>query len=261
MKSLLVKLLVATMVLSLFPNLGHAVSQSKDTSLLEDTTIIDSSVEQEISNTVAEHDVTIEDELNLELEEVNNENIVVTSALETDDMEVTADVYLDSETEEIEVIGSFTDENGETTDVNFEVNVIESDEETFKAVFTDKDTGEEFVYDSTEISASVLPAVAVVVAYIARWGVQAAIKYFTKKTLREVAKKITKSDSPVWKGLKSYKGKTKTTGSGKKKKYYEWDHTHNDIEVYDHKGKHLGSMDPLTGEMYKDAVKGRTIKL
>ena len=29
----------------------------------------------------------------------------------------------------------------------------------------------------------------------------------------------------------------------------EWDHTHNDIEVYDNKGRHLGSMDPTTDQM------------
>ena len=42
---------------------------------------------------------------------------------------------------------------------------------------------------------------------------------------------------------------------------YEWDHAHNDIEVYDSNGKHLGSMDPITGEMYKPAVKGRKIEV
>lgn len=262
MVKIIAKLIVVTMVLSLFPNLGHAVSQSNDAPINENTTLIDNSVEKDIIVTTEENNgINIQDELNIELVEDSEENIVVTSELETDDMQVTADVYLDSETEEIEVIGTFTDKNGETTDVNFDVNVIESNEEVFKAIFTDKDTGKEFIYDSTEISASILPAVAVVVAFIARWGVQAATKHFTKKTLQQIAKTITKSDSPVWKGLNTYKGKTKSSGSGKKKKYYEWDHTHNDIEVYDHKGTHLGSMDPLTGEMYKGAVKGRTIKL
>jgi hypothetical protein len=36
-----------------------------------------------------------------------------------------------------------------------------------------------------------------------------------------------------------------------------WDHTHNDIEVFDKRGRHLGSMDPTTGEMYKPPVAGR----
>ena len=70
----------------------------------------------------------------------------------------------------------------------------------------------------------------------------------------------TKGESEVWKNLDNVKGQDrKTSGTGRNKKYYEWDHTHNDIEVYDRKGNHLGSMDPTTGEMYKPAVPGRKI--
>ncbi|UBH14200.1 hypothetical protein LAU43_00170 [Macrococcus armenti] len=50
-------------------------------------------------------------------------------------------------------------------------------------------------------------------------------------------------------------------GSGKNKKYYEWDNTHKEIEVYNSKGVHIGFMDPLTGQMTKPAVKGRKIKV
>jgi len=71
----------------------------------------------------------------------------------------------------------------------------------------------------------------------------------------------TKSESQVWKDLQNYKNGTKTSGSGSNKRYYQWDHTHNDIEVYDRRGKHLGSMSPTTGEIYKLPVKGREIKI
>lgn len=78
----------------------------------------------------------------------------------------------------------------------------------------------------------------------------------------EQKKNPTKGESEVWKNLDNVKGQDrKTSGTGSNKKYYEWDHTHNDIEVYDKKGHHLGSMDPTTGEMYKPAVPGRTIKI
>jgi len=73
---------------------------------------------------------------------------------------------------------------------------------------------------------------------------------------------ISKQESKVWKNLHSHRGKTKTNGlTGKNRRYYEWDHTHNDIEVYDSKGRHMGSMDPKSGQMYKNAVQGRTIDL
>ncbi|GAA3368519.1 hypothetical protein GCM10020367_07190 [Streptomyces sannanensis] len=68
--------------------------------------------------------------------------------------------------------------------------------------------------------------------------------------------------TPFWKGLKSHKGKTKTNGkTGKNKRYYEWDYTHGDVEVYDSKGNHLGSADPMGGKIYKPRVNGRKIRL
>jgi hypothetical protein len=65
------------------------------------------------------------------------------------------------------------------------------------------------------------------------------------------------SESKQWKELEPYRGKYKTSGEGREKRYYNWDFTHKDIEVYDRYGKHLGSMDPTTGELIKPPVKGR----
>jgi hypothetical protein len=73
----------------------------------------------------------------------------------------------------------------------------------------------------------------------------------------------TKQDSPQWARTKSYKGSIRSNGkSGKNARYYEWDNTHNDIEVYgpSPKYKHLGSMDPITGRLYKDPVKERDLR-
>jgi RHS repeat-associated protein len=65
-----------------------------------------------------------------------------------------------------------------------------------------------------------------------------------------------------WKKLKPFRGKTKTNGeSGGKRRYYEKDRTHGDLEVYDSNGRHLGSADPNTGVMIKPPVPGRYIDL
>ena len=70
------------------------------------------------------------------------------------------------------------------------------------------------------------------------------------------------SSHGFWKGLKSFRGKTKTNGlSGKAKRFFEWDHTHGDVEVYDARGNHLGSANPDTGVMTKPAVPGRRITI
>lgn len=71
---------------------------------------------------------------------------------------------------------------------------------------------------------------------------------------------VHKSESKIWKEFQHYKGKTKTNGlSGNKKEYYQWDHTHNDIEVYDSNMRHLGSKDPQSGKIIKGPVTGRKI--
>lgn len=78
---------------------------------------------------------------------------------------------------------------------------------------------------------------------------------------RERVVNCSKSKSPVWKGLKHHKDDIKTNGkSGSEKRFYRWDNTHNDIETYNSRGEHLGSMDPRTGKMYRGPVSGRDIK-
>ena len=70
----------------------------------------------------------------------------------------------------------------------------------------------------------------------------------------------SKQGSKIFKGCKPVKGKSyRSSGFGRNRRYYDWDYTHNDIEVYDQNGNHLGSMDPITGKMYKAAVKGRRL--
>ncbi|MCL2860029.1 MAG: colicin E3/pyocin S6 family cytotoxin [Oscillospiraceae bacterium] len=72
---------------------------------------------------------------------------------------------------------------------------------------------------------------------------------------------VSKSESKIWKSFNNVKNSVlKTTGTGKNKRYYKWDYTHNDIEVFDHLGNHVGSMDPVTGTIYKGKVIGRNIK-
>ena len=73
----------------------------------------------------------------------------------------------------------------------------------------------------------------------------------------------TKQESPVWQQLKPYRGSIKTNGKkGKKARFYEWDYTHNDIEVYGPapRYEHLGSADPRNGDSYKPPVKDRNLR-
>jgi hypothetical protein len=74
-------------------------------------------------------------------------------------------------------------------------------------------------------------------------------------------RKIAKSESDIWKALRSFRDGLRTNGkSGRERRYYEWDHTHGDIEVYNRYGNHLGSMDPVSGAMVKPPIPGRSVK-
>ena len=73
---------------------------------------------------------------------------------------------------------------------------------------------------------------------------------------------VPKQESPIWNELDNVKGKSyKSSGEKKHRKYYEWDHLHDEIEVYDRHGKHLGAMDSVTGEMIKPPKKGRSVDI
>ena len=50
-------------------------------------------------------------------------------------------------------------------------------------------------------------------------------------------------------------------GDGNNREYYEWDALHNEIGAYDYKGRHLGALEPINGEFYKPAKKGRKITI
>jgi Cytotoxic len=76
------------------------------------------------------------------------------------------------------------------------------------------------------------------------------------------AKGASKTGSPVWQGLKNFRGEIRTNGlSGSERSYFTWDYTHCNIEKFNHLGKHMGSIDPVSGNVCKSAVPGRSIKL
>jgi hypothetical protein len=49
--------------------------------------------------------------------------------------------------------------------------------------------------------------------------------------------------------------------SGPKGQIYEEDTQHGDLEKYNSRGKHKGSVDPDSGEIIKGPVKGRTMEM
>ncbi len=60
---------------------------------------------------------------------------------------------------------------------------------------------------------------------------------------------IAPKESFIWRNLQNVHGKSSRTNglSGKKRRTYEWDFDHGEIEVYDSNGRHMGAIDGLTG--------------
>ncbi|KGK89375.1 membrane protein [Desulfosporosinus sp. HMP52] len=58
-----------------------------------------------------------------------------------------------------------------------------------------------------------------------------------------------------WKVVSGRKVWKSTDGT----RLYTWDELHGEIEVFNARGKHLGSADKITGEIIKDAVRGRKL--
>ena len=66
---------------------------------------------------------------------------------------------------------------------------------------------------------------------------------------------IHPTESPIWEGLRHHRGETRTNGlSGSDRRYYDWDHLHGHIEVFDRRPRHLGTADPITGVLDESAA-------
>ena len=55
------------------------------------------------------------------------------------------------------------------------------------------------------------------------------------------------------------RGKKKIWRSNDTELFYTWDSLHGEIEAFNKRGRHLGSLDAKTGQYIKGAVKGRKI--
>jgi hypothetical protein len=95
-------------------------------------------------------------------------------------------------------------------------------------------------------SRSMAAGSATVAPVVADLGLKPRPKPKPKPTKQRTAN-CTRQNSPTWKGYTSKRNGWKTDGSY----YYKWDNLHNDIEKYDRSGRHLGSVDPSTGKVYR----------
>lgn len=59
----------------------------------------------------------------------------------------------------------------------------------------------------------------------------------------------TPANAAFWNSLDSYRGAIRRSGRGSKTRFYTWDRLHYcEVEVFDRRGNHLGSVDGMTGQ-------------
>jgi hypothetical protein len=73
---------------------------------------------------------------------------------------------------------------------------------------------------------------------------------------RERQLPIPPSQSPIWQNAERHRGPVRRNERGQ---LLVWDYTHGDIEVFTPNGRHLGSADPITGQLTKPPRPGRTL--
>lgn len=188
MKKTLIKILVFTLVLSgVLP--GIASAESNESKIESDNKFI--GVEE---NTNDVYEVDIEKEFGVDLEEniemaveENQDEVNVTTELETENGNVQTDMNINEETGEIKVTGITELENGEKEINNYNVLIEEIEGTDFKATFVDQKTGEYYKISTIEAQASIVPAI--IIGVVAKFGIKWAIKKYGKKLIIKTFKK------------------------------------------------------------------------
>lgn len=200
MKKLISIFVAFTMFMTIFSNFDVRAAANSNEKIVNGAK---KNIEEEIvkdlqEELVEEYDDEILDDINLDAVHNGNE---IQIEMKTEVLDL--DFFIDPITEEIEVFSRIKDDNGQEKTRNYDIILHQTNDQNFLATFIDKKTGESFTFDSTEIQASIAPAVVyAIITFVARWGAKKAINKYGKKALKEAAKFVTKSNSPVWKNCK-----------------------------------------------------------
>ena len=162
------KMFIATLVSSLLiANSGVSYATEKEVKINEDSepTVTEKVYEDKNVKYVESH--------------LKNEQINMESTLKFDELN-----------DELSVEAILKD-NGTELKKEFSITILElTDENNFKAVFTDKETNEEYVYDTAELQASALPVVGLIVGVIAKQGLKTAIKNWSKSVVASMIRSV-----------------------------------------------------------------------
>ncbi|MBP3950318.1 SAR2788 family putative toxin [Bacillus suaedae] len=173
--------LVFTMLSMILPNPNHIKAAQLE--LVEENVEIDET-EVELLESLG---IVVSDELEYSVQETADENISVDINLNTEDLQVNSEVQMDIDSEDLFFSTEIVDDNGDVTYNEYQVTVHEAIDDVFIATVTDSTTGEIHEINTTELSASALPLIIMVIINV---GARFALKQFAKKAITDAVRKL-----------------------------------------------------------------------
>lgn len=181
MKKNIIRLIILMILLSIIPNFDNVYADSNYQS-----DVIEINTEEIVQEMSEDFGADIAEQLDMDAKIINKETLIVESEIETEDFTVSTDVEYSLDDGFITVDGIYED-NGERFTQSFDVIAHHVDGEEFIATFIDQETGEIYDINTIEAQASAWPAI--IIAIVARYGINYAIKKYGKKQVTNVITK------------------------------------------------------------------------
>ena len=219
---------------------------------VENEYYIDDEIDEEI---IEELGLEINEEIDLEVIEASDELVEIETTLENDDLNVQVSTEIDIESGDVFITSETVDEEGNVTLNEFELYIAEVEDDIFKAELVDTETGEIYVIDTTEVSASAVPLV-IIAIHVARFGVQYAIKKYGKSVVTNATKKYgSKATTKALNNLKFANKSRLTDHFGRHKKEFgnisQNTYLKRAQSLAGTTGKHVLSKKKSNGDIYK----------
>lgn len=210
----------------LFANIGPHLIAAQEDIVVADEPIVMVSIDDIHDVNIEEYQQELYDELNKNLiysddSTINIQNIeiydnelLVQTTFESEDLKADLDIKFDSESEEI-LIDSVIEENGIVEHNNYRVTMQQLEDDHYSTIFTDLETHETYESNPARIEASIIHAI---VYRIGSAIIQYTIKKIGTKKILQIGKRsfYSKSKDAAKKAVANFTDITLDVGGGKK---------------------------------------------
>lgn len=198
LKKILSVVIALGMIFTILPNY-HTIKASEVTNGEEEL------IAEELVEELTEEFSEIEDnELTINSINADTDSLEVEIELNTDDYEMNMAIEVD-DSAEMDISGKVVTEDGQTINQDYHVTVEKSLDDIFIATFVDKKSGEVYNVNTTELQASALPLIPILIV-VARVAAPKVIKYGSKIFKKAPASAVTNA-------LKNFTTATYKSGS------------------------------------------------